>query len=98
MTVLIMPMCNSGYAIITTTTTRMTYYEYCIVLCNLTTSIVCPYRICYTMTMANTKAFIHNTELNENNLLSHLLDSMGPDMSDHLGLIIKCTMILHIKN
>ena len=37
--------------------------------------------------MANHNSFIHNTGLNENNSLTHLLDTISPDMEDESNII-----------
>ena len=37
--------------------------------------------------MANHNSFIHNTGLNENNSLSHLLETISPDMEDESNII-----------
>ena len=37
--------------------------------------------------MANHNSFIHNIGLNENNSLSHLLETISPDMEDESNII-----------
>ena len=37
--------------------------------------------------MANHNSFIHNIGLNENNSLSHLLETISPDMEDEPNII-----------
>ena len=42
---------------------------------------------CHILIVANHNSFIHNTGLNENNSLSHLLDTISPDMEDESNII-----------
>ena len=42
---------------------------------------------CHILIMANHNSFIHNTGLNENNSLTHLLDTISPDMEDESNII-----------
>ena len=37
--------------------------------------------------MANHNSFIHNIGLNENNSLSHLLETISPDMEDESNIL-----------
>ena len=42
---------------------------------------------CHIMTMANNNQFIHNTGLNKDNSLMHLLDAISPDMENEVDLV-----------
>ena len=44
---------------------------------------------CHILIMANHNLFIHNTGLNKNNSLTHLLDTISPDMEDESNIIIE---------
>ena len=58
------------------------------------------------MTMANiqTNSFIHNTGLNEENSLSHLINAMSPDsenestLIDHLAIMVMLNLNMHFSN
>ena len=43
--------------------------------------------LCILVTFTSNNKFIHNTGLNENNYLSHLLDTISPDMEDESNII-----------
>ena len=42
---------------------------------------------CHFMTMANNNQFVHNTGLNKNNSLTHLFDTISPDMENEVDLV-----------
>ena len=42
---------------------------------------------CHILIMANHNSFIHNNGLNKNDSLTHLLDTISPDMEDESNII-----------
>ena len=46
-----------------------------------------PIHTCHIMIMANNNSFIHNTGLNKENSLTHLLDVISPEKENEIKLI-----------
>ena len=55
-------------------------------ICIVSTCVVTIYT-CHFMTMANNNQFIHNTALNKDNSLTHLLDAISPDIENEVDLV-----------